>query len=34
MAIDALDADPATERVVLISKPPHPDVAKVVIARN
>lgn len=33
MAIDALDADPATERVVLISKPPHPDVAKVVIAR-
>lgn len=33
MAIDALDADPATEHVVLISKPPHPDVAKTVIAR-
>ena len=33
MAIDALDADPSTERVVLISKPPHPDVAKAVIAR-
>jgi succinyl-CoA synthetase alpha subunit len=33
MAIDALDQDPATERVVLISKPPHPDVAKAVIAR-
>jgi len=33
MAIDALDADPQTERVVLISKPPHPDVAKAVIAR-
>lgn len=33
MAIDALDADPMTERVVLISKPPHPDVAKAVIAR-
>jgi succinyl-CoA synthetase alpha subunit len=33
MAIDALDADSETERVVLISKPPHPDVAKAVIAR-
>lgn len=33
MAIDALDADPATEKVVLISKPPHPDVAKTVLAR-
>ncbi|EGP08288.1 putative oxidoreductase subunit [Bradyrhizobiaceae bacterium SG-6C] len=33
MAIDALDADPETEHVVLISKPPHPDVAKAVIAR-
>jgi succinyl-CoA synthetase alpha subunit len=33
MAIDALDADPATERVVLISKPPHPEVAKAVLAR-
>lgn len=33
MAIDALDADPATERVVLVSKPPHPEVAKTIIAR-
>lgn len=33
MAIDALDADPGTERVVLISKPPHPDVARTVLAR-
>ncbi|WP_157019120.1 acyl-CoA synthetase FdrA [Mesorhizobium xinjiangense] len=33
MAIDALDADEATERVVLISKPPHPDVARTVLAR-
>jgi FdrA protein len=33
MAIDALDADPETDRVVLISKPPHPDVAKAVLAR-
>ena len=33
MAIDALDADPQTDRVVLISKPPHPDVAKAVLAR-
>lgn len=33
MAMDALDADPGTERVVLVSKPPHPDVAKAVIAR-
>ena len=33
MAIDALDADPETERVVLISKPPHPDVAKAVLVR-
>ena len=33
MAIDALDADPATESVVLISKPPHPDVAEKVIKR-
>jgi succinyl-CoA synthetase alpha subunit len=33
MAIDALDADPETERVVLISKPPQPDVAKSVLAR-
>lgn len=33
MAIDALDADPGTDRVVLISKPPHPDVARAVLAR-
>ena len=33
MAIDALDADPQTDRVVLISKPPHPDVARSVLAR-
>jgi FdrA protein len=33
MAIDAFDADQETDRVVLISKPPHPDVAKAVIAR-
>jgi FdrA protein len=33
MAIDALDADSETDRVVLISKPPHPDVAKSVLAR-
>lgn len=33
MAIEAFDADPQTDRVVLISKPPHPDVAKSVLAR-
>ena len=33
MAIDALDADPATRRIVLISKPPHPEVARAVLAR-
>lgn len=33
MAIDALDADPGTDHVVLVSKPPHADVAKAVIAR-
>ena len=33
MAIDLLDADPATERVVLVSKPPAPEVAKVVLER-
>jgi FdrA protein len=33
MAIDALDADPATRRIVLISKPPHPSVARAVLAR-
>ena len=33
MAIEALDADPATRRIVLVSKPPHPDVARAVLAR-
>src|SRR5690606_38810173 len=33
MAIDALNADTSTDRVVLISKPPHPDVAQSVIKR-
>jgi FdrA protein len=33
MAIDALDADPATKRIVLISKPPHPTVARRVLER-
>ena len=33
MAIEAFDSDPETDHVVLISKPPHPDVAKVVIER-
>lgn len=33
MAIDALDHDQGTERVVLISKPPHPDVARTVLER-
>ncbi len=33
MAIDALDADPATRRIVLVSKPPHPDVAAAVLDR-
>ena len=32
-AIDLLDADPATRHIVLISKPPHPDVARAVLAR-
>lgn len=32
-AIDALDADPATRRIVLISKPPAPAVAEAVLAR-
>ena len=32
-AIDLLDADPATRHIVLISKPPHPDVARVVLTR-
>ena len=33
MAIDALDADPATRHVVLISKPPHAEVARRVLDR-
>jgi FdrA protein len=33
MAMDALDADAGTEAIVLISKPPHPDVAREVIGR-
>src|SRR5262245_59718258 len=32
-AIDLLDADPATARLVLISKPPHPEVVATVLAR-
>ena len=33
IAIDLLDADPATRHIVLISKPPHADVARTVLAR-
>ncbi len=33
MAIEALDRDPATRRLVLISKPPAPEVAREVAAR-
>jgi FdrA protein len=33
MALDALDADPMTKRIVLISKPPPDDVAVKVLAR-
>lgn len=33
MAIDALDRDPATRHVVLVSKPPSRDVAQAVIGR-
>ncbi|BAT59005.1 succinyl-CoA ligase [ADP-forming] subunit alpha [Variibacter gotjawalensis] len=32
-AIDILDSDPETQHIVLISKPPHPDVAKIVLDR-
>jgi FdrA protein len=32
-AIDLLDADAATKRVVLISKPPHPNVARAILTR-
>lgn len=33
MAMDALEEDEMTESVVFISKPPHPEVAKKIIAR-
>jgi len=33
MAFDALEADPATQRIVLISKPPHPEVAEHIVQR-
>jgi FdrA protein len=33
MAFDALDRDPGTKQIVLISKPPEPAVAKVVLDR-
>jgi FdrA protein len=33
MAIDALDADPGTRHIVLISKPPEPAVARLVLER-
>lgn len=33
MAIDALDSDPGTRHIVLISKPPHPNVAELVLER-
>lgn len=33
MAIDALDHDHSTERIVLISKPPHPEISRKVLAR-
>jgi FdrA protein len=32
-AVDQLDADPATRCIVLISKPPHPEIANAVLAR-
>jgi len=32
-AIDALEADPATRRVIVISKPPAPSVTKKIVAR-
>jgi len=32
-AIDLLDADPDTRRIVLISKPPHPEIARAVLDR-
>jgi FdrA protein len=33
MAIDLLDRDPSTRHIVLVSKPPAPEVASVVLAR-
>jgi hypothetical protein len=33
MAIDLLDSNPATKHVVLISKPPAPEIAELVLAR-
>lgn len=33
VAMDALDNDDATRSVVLISKPPHPDVANTIVSR-
>ncbi|MBX9827170.1 MAG: acyl-CoA synthetase FdrA [Xanthobacteraceae bacterium] len=33
MAIDALDRDPGTQQIVLISKPPEPSVAKTILDR-
>ncbi len=33
MAIDLLDGDPGTRHIVIISKPPAPDVARAVLAR-
>ena len=33
MAIDLLDADPATKHIVIVSKPPAAEVAKAVLAR-
>ncbi|MFV0368324.1 MAG: acyl-CoA synthetase FdrA [Hyphomicrobiaceae bacterium] len=33
MAMDALDADPMTTKIILISKPPHPDVAEKITQR-
>jgi len=32
-ALDALEADPATKRIIVISKPPAPSVAKKIVAR-
>src|SRR6185436_18979697 len=32
-AMDALEADPATKRIIVISKPPAPSVTKKIVAR-